>query len=322
MFTFNVSLIHVFHLIQQHYLMLNGDKILGLHNFLIQGLTSKQRQHLQSMTRVMLLIYVLVCGFCCWMYFDFIVASDETALIIFNFYAPIPVKETSKTRTVIAYYLMLFYFAWIRNAWQMTSCMLYYYLLMCLSFLDDSMKTSVLSHRNRDDLNFEIILRERIKLKSVKESFESLVSPFPFLWFTFNFVSLISILVVLFRLGFSSSFPTETILSFFNVFLTFVILNLVTKINLKGRRLSNQVLESLYRDGNIDAPFKVQVIHDLRNNPVIELTACGFFSLERQVIPSFVGALISFAVLFVQVSEMKKGEGSNSMSNATATSSN
>ena len=307
-FTFNVSLIHVFELIQQHYVMFRVNKIAKFHNFLIQGLDEKQLRYLKFMTWIMLLIYLIVCGFCCWMYYDFIVASDETALIIFNFYAPIPVNETSKAKTYGAYYLMLFYFTWIRNGWQMVSCMLYYYFLKCMKFYDDKWKTSLLQYRKTDKLDFRVLFQERILIKNIKETFESLMSFFPFLWFAFNFISMITILIVLFRLGFETSFPTETLLTYYNMFLNFIVLNTITNVKIESRKLSNQVIEFLYREGRLQEPFKLETIHDLTDNVGYNFTASGLFPLEKDLIPSFAGALISFAVLFVQLSQINNNK--------------
>ena len=90
-FTFNVRLFRFVssQVIQQHYLMFNVNMKVyaGLHNFLTQGcLLSRQRKHLQSMTRIRMLIYTSCLWFCLFdVYSDFIVGSDKTRVIIFVF---------------------------------------------------------------------------------------------------------------------------------------------------------------------------------------------------------------------------------------------
>lgn len=339
-FTFNVSLIQLFHLIQQHYLWWNVKKMSLFHDCLISRISSHQsRFKLRKLGFYLLALYLFICTMCCYMYMGFIVESDKRALIIYNFYSPVPEPTVARWKSWIAYYLMLFYFTWVRNGWQMLSCFLYIYLLKAVSLVDKESLEQMTMEAKQSSCNFILDKREtpkdnyptyrkmslqRMEVEQAKRIFEGFMTPFPLLWFIFNFVSMITILVSVFKLGFKTSFPTEAVLCVINICITFVVLHAISQHNEQSRQLIDIIIRILLREDNQTrsmtgdisqphilteriqlSPMKVSLIHYLEESSHISLTALGIFNLEKEIFPAFLGSLISFAVLFVQLSQMK-----------------
>lgn len=304
-FTFNISIIHIFQLLNQHYLLLRSKQVRQLHQLMVSKMTLKDKKYLRKLTFLMVIIWILASLFSIITYHLCILNSDERILIIYNFYS---YDQTAKIANFwvifITRYLMLFFFAIIRNSWQLASCFLFYYLLQCLQFYDEKLINNLINDSSK--LSYVCKVKNRVHIDKLKNELESKLNLFPLLWFTFNFISMISIMIVLFKSSFEKSLPTESVYTFINITITFIVLYKIDSIkNFINTKYDKLICITLNENNNNFDTFKYSYLYILRNNRNIYFTACNIFQLNKGVILPFVGSLVSFSVLFVQLSQIK-----------------
>lgn len=111
-FTFNISIIHLFQLINHHYLLTRIGKVRQLHKLMVSAINGNKRVYLRRLTFVMAFIWVIASLFSIITYQLCILDSDERILIIYNFYAIKPyADEVTGLIKLVTRYLMLFFFA-------------------------------------------------------------------------------------------------------------------------------------------------------------------------------------------------------------------
>lgn len=166
--------------------------------------------------------------------------------------------------------------------------------------------------------------KNRVHIDQVRGELESKLNLFPLLWFTFNFISMISIMIVLFKSSFEKSLPTESIYTLLNIAVTFAVLFKINSVNEDlavkyDKLISITLVESKFNDQSDRDSFKFSLLHLLRKDRRLLFTAFNVFQLDKDIILPFVGSLISFSVLFVQLSQIKGSTAVNGTQQSNGT---
>lgn len=301
-FTLNVSMIQIFALTNLIFLIRRSNRIREVLHTLVDGLTEKEREKMRRMSSLFLVAYVLIGIGSTVLYQRYIIPEDDRIIIIYNFYAVFETEALVEWNRIMTYYLMLFFFAWIRNLWQFAVCCLCYYILTMFHMYDEKMLESVLRSRKVTSISFKAKLEERIEWSNLKEKYNSTFNIFPLLWFTFNFITMISNLVVVIRKKtLKDSMPVETFLICLNLWMTFAICGKITSMSKKISTLAEEVTEHIFSLAqDVNQEFLLTFVREIRCCSGYEFTAFHIFSVRKETVLGFSASLISFTVMFIQ----------------------
>lgn len=155
----------------------------------------------------------------------------------------------------------------------------------------------------------------RIEIEDMRLEFSSIFSIFPFLWFSYLFFSFSGIIIITMSSTSNVSQHWTSVISewiMFSLFVTCVVTavlysdHLNTKARGMARDFANHLV--LQDDGDLrgsELLAKQQRISELSNYSM-NLNAWSMFSLNRGLLLSFTGSLISFSVLFAGLTSENK----------------
>lgn len=335
-FTFSITLIHVYQCINHHVLCFKVQYLKRIHDSLYRELNASNIKYLRRCSFAMLLLYIIISSISAYLYIHLIIPSDEMIIIINNFYAiyPIDAISLSSINHIFVHYLMTFYFSFLRNSWLLASTLIYFHFLSCIDIHHKNILTLVEFSIKNKGLNRKIFekfwCRKNILLQNIK-LFEHRMNIFPFLWFSFNFISLISILVSTVRIegaGFNT-FSVESIYDILNICFTGIIVGKVSQLKNSMTYRTEEIVRKMFNEKEIvraqepclydrhSNESKTRVdkyqmltgfLEQLREHNKVTLTGWQLFKLDKKILPEFLGSLVTFSVLFVSLLQLEEGK--------------
>lgn len=309
-FTFSITLIHFTQLINHHLLCFKIKHLRKVHNILFQELNYENVKYLNRQCYIMLTIYVVTSIVSSYLYVYFIIPDDKMILIINNFYSFNPTSELSLINHIFVHYLMTFYFSFLRNSWLLISTSIYFHFIDCFNFYHENITKKVCYLIVGKGINHKIFVsfsRKREIMVNQVEKFEREMNFFPFLWFSFNFISMISILVSTVRIkgaGFNT-FSVESIYNILNIIFTGVLARKISHLKNKIQLRNEDVLCKLFQEKEISSNYQLFIgFLNLMREKNINFTGWQLFDLDIKVLPEFIGSLVTFSVLFVQLLQL------------------
>lgn len=309
-FTFSITVIHFTQLINHHILYFKIKHLRRIHILLYQELSCENMKYLKKCCHIMLIFYLAISSLSAYLYIHFIIPSDEMILIINNFYAFTPTTQLSISDHIFVHYLMTLCFSFLRNSWLMISTFTYFHFLDCFKFYYQNMMDQVcilIQGRGLNRKIFDSYSRKQERMIDQVTQFERQMNFFPFLWFSFNFVSLIAILVSTVRIkgaGFHT-FSVESIYNILNIIFTAIVAGKVSDMKNDMKLQREQVTRGLFLERETTSNFQLLLGFLLRlREEKTNFTGWQLFALDKKVLPEFVGSLVTFSVLFVQLLQL------------------
>lgn len=206
----------------------------------------------------------------------------------------------------IRYYVMYLIYPIFFLDWTLISWFVYIVMLISLRKVEVSALQGLANGLNRTKSLSCLRSHEPLhhKIASMKEAFEKNFNIFPLLWLAMLF-SQGSCFTMWFRItSHDDSLELSLKLStyFINLLLTFSICFLNKKLN---EAVALEASKVIHLSSNImvcDDYKLLQLLKGIKKSD-LKLTAWGMFEMKKSMVLSFIGAIVTFTVLFVQIYE-------------------
>lgn len=176
-------------------------------------------------------------------------------------------------------------------------------LIYCVSLfiLDGWMKRQTfilckVAQSGREELMYEMTLAMKEKF----EIFESLYSISPLIWLSLGLLDGTSNIINLNKKIFSSNITAAVVRTSHQV-VTIAVLLLAAMVNERITNRKHQVIDCYRRGGSIARELKYSVMHSISQGFDNKLTMWNMVDLNRCITLSYLGTVVSFSVLFVQI---------------------
>jgi len=218
---------------------------------------------------------------------------------------------------VYLYLRFLVFIPFHRSHWSSLSVIVYMYFINIINKIELKFLTSTLSKVEEsviaeNTISCRHVLRMRCKIADIRHQFEACVNVFPFLWFSALFISSSGHLQLIKNYGDHGTHSHVTTNWLIMELLSYAInacfaFRLLIKIRAENNDINHQCVllsQSIIRNVH-NVEFKQSLLNDLEKGQSIEATGWSLFVLDKSLILSFVGSLITFSILFTQISENK-----------------
>lgn len=241
--------------------------------------------------------YYILCLF--FMYSEYLHSDMDTKISYFVF--RYPVRSASMVWAVICVTYQaagIFCISWYLHSINLYIFVSYAVYLQDIAFHICVLKPlSRIQHMKRDF--YSSTFQTLVKIKQNRQHFEEVCNFLPFLWFTYACLACS---------GYINQFSNEEIYSILNVaeyifFIAYLFTSLffISFINSKLQKSTKSVLDSLMLTDTSESQYKTLLIEEFKQNSKIQFTASNFFRLEKSFALTFISAVSSFTVLFLQM---------------------
>ncbi|KAI1292767.1 hypothetical protein HDE_06850 [Halotydeus destructor] len=211
------------------------------------------------------------------------------------------VKETDcLTYQVFTYIRFLLYVPWQRNQWILLTVALYCKTYDLIVHLREALLDNVRNTLVTDEPYLKAAIVSKRKLDVYMKRFEKIYNVFPFMWFSYLFVRSSGFILYLMK--------ANTTLKLIGPVLNYasdllIIFAMLLHLDRTEGRLAEKVDECdnwLFEVCPKFSDLSSKLRSELRKK--VKCTAMSYFELNRTLVLSFSGSLITFTVLFVQLS--------------------
>jgi len=205
-----------------------------------------------------------------------------------------------------------FYVRVARNQWMSFSALPYVYLAIAIELIKQSIIEQYAKHfkihHNSSISVLKQLLSSMNKIESIKQEFDQLFGIFPLLWFQFIFFATSGIALfcydmftqnqTLYASSQAISFTKYLIVPFLVIF---IVNHQTNQTKSKCEQLANTLTESITENTNPNVTHLIRICQT-KLNLTFNYTAYGLFELNNGLLLSFGSGLLSFTVMFLQLS--------------------
>lgn len=160
----------------------------------------------------------------------------------------------------------------------------------------------------RTSKHFRAAIVERQRITNLKYRFEDVFNIFPFMIFGYLFISSGGYFILaksdVHNLSLSMII-SEWLLYFESLIMAFGFLVIVQKFEKRTFDAVTQCIQNIVSMDNSQCPYKFLLISEISDKTIVHYTGWSMFYLNKPFILNFAAALITFTVLFIQVTTIK-----------------
>lgn len=212
--------------------------------------------------------------------------------------------------TIFVYYVNAFHYPFVMYQQILLTICLYMHLLYTIfrgnMNFSKTAKLAISNAMKGKEMNFFAFHCFRMDLNKLKRRFESVMNLFPFIWFTIMFFACAGYMWVARNIS-KMQTTLHGLIFEISVYFTMVFSNVITVAILSILREKSceevtQLADSLIRIRSPDSDAAL-LIDELQNRCYVPLTGWSMFELDRKFIVSYLSGLLTFAILFIQLTE-------------------
>lgn len=199
----------------------------------------------------------------------------------------------------VAFYLAAFPIQVLyTNVWAFVSFVVYNYILTCI----DCVHYSFFNHEMSRNKSIQTLRRKWFQVSEIREKFERVFSLLPLLWFANLFMKTMTYMNTIRLMEFRMKLLTAIYVYFFvsKLMYTFYIVFKVDNINHKLSEMFKKVHKRSLSYRNDEFELLRQ---DIAATLYVHLTGFGLFALNKELLLGFVSAVISFTILYLQLTQ-------------------
>lgn len=312
--------LYMFSFVVYHFAMLIGQHVLACKRPLIAKLywnlielceDEKAKLKIKRLSWRFFLVYLILTGI--WIINAAIRLQTSGSLqVLCNYYTMQPLESIPFRRMLMIYYLdLVFYPFFLFNA-SLSTVLLYLHILYCIYQIDVDyhcrLKTNLIRTPEIMECNKSEAICRLVRINMARNSFEKALNVFPFIWFSVLFFAC-SGNIWLARHYHAMNltmhyFIFDLTVYVVNVMLVMVVIFAVSQVKElsceKMRKIGSRLVSLSVKDEQITL-----LVNELRHRCQMNFTGWSMFVLDKNLILSFLGGLLTFAVLFIQISEYK-----------------
>lgn len=307
-----------------HVIIIRTRSLKELLSSIFNMLTKREKRKLFRASNLLLASYAIITVFQLLSQFLYVYMMGYSGVVLDL--TSIPAEEDNWYIVCLAIFKM-FAFAIFNSNTFTVSAILYTFLVYSLHLIDESFSKRL----SKANMNYATTIKARFKIDELRQQFNTLLSNLPFLWLSFLFILASGFVVITLDEDSVTSEPLYLLgewLAYvgysFAIIGSLLVCTYLSKQSASiCRKLAYEIslcdIES-YRQSRSTPISKRFLLKHLERKGYIKLSAWSVFKVSKELLLSFLGAIISFSILFAQIAiERKKSQllPSNSTMNST-----